>query len=351
MQVEVKRAVPRPYIRQQQMRYPERRDVPMSTPSPQPVVQPQQTVMPQQQAQVAPVPPQTQPQHSPAQQQQSQVMLQQHHQQIAQHQLQQLQVHHMQQQHAMIHSPHSPQHPHHQQFTHLQLQQLQQYQMQMHQHHAHHAYMGQHIMISPMGVPELAYPTDMMDADQAAMCENMEQMHMENTSKNSSLDIATDVETLANYAGEGGIGKIDMSELTLREEMCSWFIANVKIVRKVAEKYVSVLYEAEVGSVDRLRKKVTRYPTFLRELQFDMDDCDDILAALFRAPGSVTGACSPVSSSGASLDGSAGAHYSLEIPHSSNITANAAATAALASALMLGNSTNVATSIADTTSG
>ena len=258
----------------------------------------------------------------------------------------------MQQQHAMIHSPHSPQHhPHHQQFTHLQLQQLQQYQLQqMHQHHAHHQYMGAHIMMSPMGVPELAYP-DMMDGEQAAMCENMEQMHMENTSKNSSLDIATDVETLANYVSENGIGKLDMSELTLREEMCRWFIANVKIVRKVAEKYVTVLYEAEVGSIERLRKKVTRYPTFLRDLQFDVDDCDDILAALFRAPGSVTGACSPVSSSGASLDGSSGAHYSMEIPHSSNITANAAASAALASALLLGNSANVATSIADSNSG
>ena len=319
----------------------------MSSPSPQPVSQPQQTVMPQQQQiqQAAPVSPQVQP-HSPVQQQ-SQVMLQQHHQQLAQHQMQQLQVHHMQQQHAMLHSP-----QHHHQFTHLQLQQLQQYQLQQqYQHHPHHAYMGPPIIISPMGVPELAYPTDMMDADQAAMCENMEQMHMENTSKSSSLDIVTDVETIANYAGEGGIGKLDMSELTLRDEMCRWFIANVKIVRKVAEKYVTVLYEAEVGSIDRLRKKVTRYPTFLRDLQFDVDDCEDILVALFRAPGSMTGACSPVSSSGASLDGSAGAHYSLEIPHSSNITSNVAASAALAGALLLGNSTNAGTSIADANRG
>lgn len=227
-------------------------------------------------------------------------------------------------------------------------------------HHAHNPYMNAPMMIAPIAINEHGYPEMvMLEADGMMYDNNMEHMHMERNS-----DVVTDTE----YTGENSAAKLEMSEAALREEMCRWFISNVKIVRKVAEKYVQILYDAEVGSIDRLRKRVTRYQSFLRDLQFDLDDCEDINAALFKPPSSLsTGGCSPVSSSGVSLDGSAAAHSSAPVymmePSKSGLNASidSNATAALANALSLGiNSTNgpsalpvpaSATSLADANSG
>lgn len=181
----------------------------------------------------------------------------------------------------------------------------------------------------------------MMDRDMNPVCDSMDQMHMDTTSKNSSLDMITDGETIMNGSAEGC--RLEISEQAIREEMSQWLIANVKIVRKVAEKYVAVLFDAEVGSIDRLRKKIIRFPDFLRELQFDSDDCDDIVAALFAVPSACTiGSCSPASS-GSSLDGSSTTGYlnggfpseSHESCYSNGINMNASA--ALANALSIGN--------------
>ena len=63
-------------------------------------------------------------------------------------------------------------------------------------------------------------------------------------------------------------------------ELMGWFVKEVKIVPRVAEKYAKLLIEAEVGTIDRLRKKVKKNQNFLIEHSFDEDDVEDILKAL-----------------------------------------------------------------------
>eukprot|EP01036_Dinobryon_divergens_P029874 gene29874-39041_t len=63
-------------------------------------------------------------------------------------------------------------------------------------------------------------------------------------------------------------------------ELMGWFVKEVKIVPRVAEKYAKLLIEAEVGTIDRLRKKVKKNQKFLIEHKFDEDDVEDILKAL-----------------------------------------------------------------------
>jgi len=63
--------------------------------------------------------------------------------------------------------------------------------------------------------------------------------------------------------------------------MAMWLINEVKIVPKAAEKYAIQLYDAEVGSIGRLRKKLTKNKNFLGYLKFDEDDIEDIFSALF----------------------------------------------------------------------
>jgi len=366
--VEVKRAVPRPFIRQgQHSDYPERRETfPVVTQSSAvaqsqsqsstpalateiPQVSQQQQPLQQQQLEqtstqiqvTAASAPSVATPNLPIQQQQVQ-LVQQHH--IFQHHIQQQ---HMQQQH-----PHSlsPQHsPHHQHYTHQQMQQMQHFQqlqyqqLQQYQHQQQHLnpYMqGQPILMAPLGIPDMSYATDMMVDDQGVVYESMDNMHMDNTSKNSSLDVPTDMDTVANNDGSG-YGKLEISEQALREEMSEWMISHVKIVRKVAEKYVSVLFDAEVGSVDRLRKKLMRYPAFLRDLQFDLDDCDDLITAVFAPPPPcvdyATGNCSPTSSSSYSSVDVVAAVNNIHFSNPCETGVNVAASAALANALSLGN--------------
>jgi len=66
-------------------------------------------------------------------------------------------------------------------------------------------------------------------------------------------------------------------------ELVAWFTNEVKIVPRVAEKYGKLLIDAEVGSVDRLRKKVKKNKNFLVEIQFDEDDVEDINKAILGA--------------------------------------------------------------------
>jgi len=193
----------------------------------------------------------------------------------------------------------------------------------------------------------MSYATDMMVDDQGVMYESMDNMHMDNTSKNSSLDVPTDMDTVVNCSGDGsGYGKLEISEQALREEMSEWMITHVKIVRKVAEKYVSVLFDAEVGSIDRLRKKLMRYPAFLRDLQFDLDDCDDLITAVFSPPpptGFATGNCSPTSSSSYSSVDVVAAVNNMQLSNPCETGVNVAASAALANALSLGNGSHSTT--------
>lgn len=206
---------------------------------------------------------------------------------------------------------------------------------------------GQPILMAPLGIPDMSYATDMMVDDQGVVYESMDNMHMDNTSKNSSLDVPTDMDTVVNCGDGSGYGKLEISEQALREEMSEWMITHVKIVRKVAEKYVSVLFDAEVGSIDRLRKKLMRYPAFLRDLQFDLDDCDDLITAVFAPPppsgGFATGNCSPTSSSSYSSVDVVAAVNNMHLSNPCETGVNLAASAALANALSLGNGPHHAT--------
>mmetsp|Transcript_17723 Transcript_17723/g.25570 ORF Transcript_17723/g.25570 Transcript_17723/m.25570 type:complete len:643 (+) Transcript_17723:39-1967(+) len=63
--------------------------------------------------------------------------------------------------------------------------------------------------------------------------------------------------------------------------LVNWFVKEVKVVPKVAEKYSHLLIEAEVGTIDRLKKKLNKNQNFLLEKGFDEDDSDDIIKAMF----------------------------------------------------------------------
>ena len=62
--------------------------------------------------------------------------------------------------------------------------------------------------------------------------------------------------------------------------MVEWFVEQVKIVVKVAEKYAALLWEVDVGTIEKLKKKLVRNPNLLIALNFDEDDVEDILNIL-----------------------------------------------------------------------
>ena len=73
-------------------------------------------------------------------------------------------------------------------------------------------------------------------------------------------------------------------------ELKDWFVKEVKIVPRVAEKYALLLIEAEVGTIDRLRKKVKKNHKFLVDHKFDEDDAEDIAKELLgEAPAAAKG--------------------------------------------------------------
>ena len=67
----------------------------------------------------------------------------------------------------------------------------------------------------------------------------------------------------------------------LLHAMAMWLINEVKIVPNLAEKYALLLYNAEIGSIARLKKKLTKNKNFLSFLEIEEDDIEDIVGALF----------------------------------------------------------------------
>ncbi len=49
---------------------------------------------------------------------------------------------------------------------------------------------------------------------------------------------------------------------------------------KTAVRYANGLVDANVGSLDRLKKKLAKNPRFLSQLEFDEDDVEEILSKL-----------------------------------------------------------------------
>ena len=58
------------------------------------------------------------------------------------------------------------------------------------------------------------------------------------------------------------------------------YLLQAQIIESQAEKYVDKLFESNIGSLDRLRRKVERSPNFLTELGFDEFDVEDIQCLL-----------------------------------------------------------------------
>eukprot|EP01031_Cornospumella_fuschlensis_P028943 gene28943-34932_t len=71
-------------------------------------------------------------------------------------------------------------------------------------------------------------------------------------------------------------------DAALARDLESWIQANTSIVVKLAQKYSVMLVEAGVGSIDKLKKKLVRTPTFLLDQDFDEDDADEICNALLQ---------------------------------------------------------------------
>jgi len=74
--------------------------------------------------------------------------------------------------------------------------------------------------------------------------------------------------------------QIAISDKKMTDAIVKWFMHEVKLVERVAKKYAAMLWEADVGSIDRLRKKLKRNRLFLTELRFDEDDVEDIMKVL-----------------------------------------------------------------------
>jgi hypothetical protein len=70
----------------------------------------------------------------------------------------------------------------------------------------------------------------------------------------------------------------DAESKLLFEEMSRWFIS---VVRKDAIKYSQLLMDNSIGSIEKLRKKLSRDSGFLGKIhEFDEDDVNDICSKL-----------------------------------------------------------------------
>ena len=65
------------------------------------------------------------------------------------------------------------------------------------------------------------------------------------------------------------------------QALVSWLSSQAGVVSQFAEKYVSLLMEKNIGSVDKLARRLERNPKLLQSLGFDDDyDIERISAAL-----------------------------------------------------------------------
>ena len=53
-------------------------------------------------------------------------------------------------------------------------------------------------------------------------------------------------------------------------------LVQADVVEAIAERYVDILFQHGVGSIEKLRKKMDKNETFLLELGFDDTDAEDI---------------------------------------------------------------------------
>ena len=70
---------------------------------------------------------------------------------------------------------------------------------------------------------------------------------------------------------------------SLKADLVKWFVGELKIVPSVSDRYAQLLLDAEVGSIDKLTKKLKRNRNFLVEKKFDEDDAEEICNKLLGA--------------------------------------------------------------------
>jgi hypothetical protein len=63
-------------------------------------------------------------------------------------------------------------------------------------------------------------------------------------------------------------------------EMISWFVNSAGLVPKAAEKIANLVFNMDIGRIDRLARKIKRNRDFLKKFEIDEDDEEDIIAAL-----------------------------------------------------------------------
>lgn len=119
--------------------------------------------------------------------------------------------------------------------------------------------------------------------------------------------------TVFTTAGEGaGGGRItagDDEDYESRGKFKKWFI-EIGLLSKSAVRYANDLVDANVGSLDRLKKKLAKNPRFLSQLEFDEDDVDEILIKLSlggtieeSSNAAVAGKAGPFEETASSTDG------------------------------------------------
>jgi hypothetical protein len=81
---------------------------------------------------------------------------------------------------------------------------------------------------------------------------------------------------------------------TLKAELTKWFVEKVKIVPSAADRYAQKLIDAEVGSIEKLTKKLKRNKNFLVEKGFDEDDAEEIVQKLIGSAPAAAAVPAPV---------------------------------------------------------
>lgn len=81
------------------------------------------------------------------------------------------------------------------------------------------------------------------------------------------------------------LNDIDESGNIQMKEMAFWFVNSAGLVPKAADKIALLVFGKGIGRIDRLAKKLKKNSFFLKELEIDEDDEEDIITALEKVNG------------------------------------------------------------------
>jgi hypothetical protein len=75
---------------------------------------------------------------------------------------------------------------------------------------------------------------------------------------------------------------IDEADEINAKHMSHWFINDVGILPSLDRLYCAKLFEHGIGTIPRLAKKLSKDPSFLKDIGFKLDDADDVYDALLK---------------------------------------------------------------------